>query len=81
MSIYACPTCRTTEFIRIEQIEVDDATGRAAQTLDLGVLKCSNCGARVSITQAGAVEAVTRSEKSTMKVRSSVSASERDLRS
>lgn len=80
-SQYRCPQCAAVEWIRLENILVDSEQ-KAIQGEESGILKCANCGVRVSIGSDDKIEMVqTASQQpiSRPRVRSSVSAAERGL--
>jgi transcription elongation factor Elf1 len=81
MSVFACPQCKGGEFIRLEVIDVNEK-GRVVQTIDNGLLKCSNCGTRLQVTEDGEIGVNQMSAQATAsrpRVRSSVSAGERRI--
>lgn len=78
--VFACPRCRSTDWIRVENVEID-STGKFVQTNDVA-MKCGNCQQRIDINDEGAITPVdSPSPTSTPvnRVRSSVTADARGI--
>jgi hypothetical protein len=79
MDKYQCPRCRSTDFRRLESIDVD-STGKAMQTEE-EALKCDNCQQRVIVADDGTITAVDSVPPTNLanRVRSSVTAETRGV--
>lgn len=79
---FACTNCGSTEFIRLEALELDSSNLVAAATDERQIFKCANCGSRFHVDETRSVNLVQVSSQrsnSLPRVRSSVSAEERGI--
>lgn len=80
MTEYACPRCKSNDFVRLERISVD-SKGKATECADAGY-RCNNCQQRIALDESGTITPIDSPAPGASvgtRVRSSVSADVRGI--